>query len=75
MRVDPGTAAVSGALQRYATRGVFRGFSMRPGRGGRRDFRFTWLTREPIVISYDRTARALIFKRLLTKIVDFGAKR
>jgi hypothetical protein len=65
MRVDPGTAAVSGALQRYATRGVFRGFSMRPGQGGRRDFRFTWLTREPTVISYDRTAHALIFKRLL----------
>jgi hypothetical protein len=65
MRIDRGTAAVSGALQRYAARGVFRGFSMRPERGGRRDFRFTWLTRQPTVISYDRKAHALTFRRLL----------
>ena len=65
MRVDRGTAAVSGALQRYADRGVFGGFSMLAGRGGRRDFRFTWLTRQPTMISYDRKTHALTFSRLL----------
>ena len=71
MRVDRGTAAVAGALQRYAARGVFRGFSTHPGRGGRHDFRFTWLTRQPTVMSYDRRTRALTFTRLLPEVGSY----
>ena len=48
-------------LQRYADRGVFRGFSATRGRGGTQEFRFTWLTREPMVLSHDRAAATLTF--------------
>ena len=71
MRVDRGTAAVAGALQHYAARGVFRGFSMGPVRGGRHDFRFTWLTRQPTVVSYERSSRALTFRRLLPSAASY----
>lgn len=52
-------------LQQYADRGVFRGFSARTGRSGVQEFRFTWLTREPIVLRYDPRASSLLFKALL----------
>ena len=52
-------------LQHYADRGVFRGFSARTGRGGVQEFRFTWLTREPIVLRYDPRGSSLLFKELL----------
>jgi len=65
MRADRGTEAVSAALQRYAARGVFRGFSVLPDRKGRRDFRFTWLTRQPMTLAYDRASHRLDFRNLL----------
>lgn len=65
MRADRGTEAVSGALQRYAARGVFRGFSILPERNGRRNFRFTWLTRQPMTIAYEPKSRRLSFRNLL----------
>ena len=68
MRADRGTAAVSAALQRYAARGVFRGFSARPARNGRHDFRFTWLTRQPMTITYDPKSRRLSFRNLLPRV-------
>lgn len=71
MRADRGTAAVSRALQRYADRGVFRGFSARPGPRGRCDYRFAWLTRRPMRIGYDRKARTLSFTRLLPAVGSY----
>ncbi|MBI3402194.1 MAG: hypothetical protein HY048_12305 [Acidobacteria bacterium] len=65
MPVDHGTEAVSAALQRYAARGVFRGFSILPDRNGRRHFRFTWLTRQPITITYHAKSHRLDFRSLL----------
>jgi hypothetical protein len=53
------------ALQRYADRGVFRGFSIATGRGGRRHFSFTWLTRRPTTLSFEPKAGVLEFKHLL----------
>ena len=52
-------------LQQYADRGVFRGFSETTGRGGVREFRFTWLTREPMLLRYDPRRQTLTFKKLL----------
>jgi len=59
---------VADTLQRYADRGVFRRFSARPGRGGRREFRFEWLTRRPITLTYDPRTRALRFSNLLPAV-------
>jgi hypothetical protein len=61
-------ATVRDALQGYADRGVFRGFSETRGRGGTQEFRFTWLTREPMVLSHDHAARTLTFKQLLPEV-------
>jgi hypothetical protein len=61
-------ATVRDALQRYADRGVFRGFSETRGRGGTQEFRFTWLTRAPMVLSHDNAAGTLTFKRLLPEV-------
>jgi hypothetical protein len=52
-------------LQQYADRGVFRGLSEQAGRGGVREFRFTWLTRQPVVLRYDPRRLSLTFKELL----------
>ena len=52
-------------LQHYAARGVFRGLSERAGRGGVREFRFTWLTREPMRLRYDPHHQTLTFHELL----------
>ncbi|MBZ5559980.1 MAG: hypothetical protein LAO77_22190 [Acidobacteriia bacterium] len=75
MRADRGTAAVSAALQRYAARGVFRGFSARPARNGRHDFRFTWLTRQPMTITYDPKSRRLSFRNLLPRVGRYPGLR
>ncbi len=60
-----GSGAVARALQRYADRGVFRGFSVRTGRGGRLDFSFTWLTRRPTLLTYEPKTGVLSFRHLL----------
>lgn len=61
-------ARVRKALQQYADRGVFRGFSETRGRGGTQEFRFTWLTRAPMVLSHDGAAATLTFKELLPDV-------
>ena len=62
-------ATVRKALQQYADRGVFRGFSETRGRrSGTQEFRFTWLTREPMVLSHDSAAATLTFKELLPEV-------
>ena len=49
------------ALQTYADRGVFRGFSeSRPGQ-----FKFTWHLQHPMELSVDTAEHVLRFKRLL----------
>jgi hypothetical protein len=52
------------ALQAYADRGVFQGFSGRQRRG-LEEFRFTWLTREPTIVRFDPAAGTLTFVELL----------
>jgi hypothetical protein len=58
---------VARALQRYADRGVFRGFSSRRGRRGL-EFRFTWLMRQPMTLVYDPRAASLTFPNLLPRV-------
>jgi hypothetical protein len=55
---------VSTALQRYADRGVFRGFKADARPGGRLDFTFTWLTRRPFSARFDARSNALTFRSL-----------
>ena len=61
-------ATVRKALQQYADRGVFRGFSATRGRSSTQEFRFTWLTRAPMVLSHDGAAATLTFKELLPEV-------
>jgi len=56
---------VTRSLQRYADRGVFRALSSEPGRGGRVEFRLTWLTRESLTVTYEPRTGALTFRGLL----------
>jgi hypothetical protein len=60
-----GADGVAQALQGYANRGVFRGFSLRTGRGGRQEFSFTWLTPRPMMLTFEPKTDALVFKQLL----------
>lgn len=55
--------AVTAALQDYADRGVFRGFSVTQERG-RRVFRFLWLSRQTMTLTYDPRTAVLSFARL-----------
>lgn len=64
-REDAATREVSASLQRYADRGVFRGLSVSQGRNGRREFRFLWLTRVPMLVTYDPGTSTLAFPRLI----------
>lgn len=60
--------AVTSALQHYATRGVFRGFSVHPARGGKVEYHFMWLMRRPMVLAFDPAAGTLVFKHVLPGI-------
>jgi hypothetical protein len=60
--------SVRATLQAYADRGVFRDFSERQLRGGKQEFRFTWLTREPMVLIHDPATATLTFKELLPDV-------
>lgn len=69
-------AAVTSALERYATRGVFRGFSVHAARGGKIEYHFVWLMRRPMVLSFDPVAGALVFKQVfpgLGRMADVAA--
>lgn len=56
--------AVAAALQGYADRGVFRGFSVTVGPRGVQRFQFLWLTRRPMVLVFSPARRGLVFERL-----------
>jgi hypothetical protein len=62
---------VSAALQRYADRGVFRGFSAARAAGGRYEYTFRWLTPRPFTLVYDPARRLLSFRELFP---DVGAR-
>ncbi len=62
---------VSAALQQYADRGVFRGFSVAKATGGRYEYTFTWLMQRPFTLVYDPARRVLSFRELFP---DVGAR-
>lgn len=63
-----GAEAVGSALQHYADRGVFRGFSAHVGAAGRVEFRFVWLMRKPMVVAFDPRRGDIVFKNVLPGI-------
>lgn len=60
--------AVTSALQHYATRGVFRGFSVHAARAGKVEYRFMWLMRRQMVVVFDGVASTITFKAVLPGI-------
>ena len=62
------TDPVSSALQRYADRGVFRGFRAVPGSRGRVDYVFLWLLRRPMTATFDPRRRVLVFPALFPSV-------
>jgi hypothetical protein len=59
---------VTAALQQYADRGVFRGFSVAKQPGGRYQYGFTWLMRRPFTLTYDPVRGVLSFKDLFPEV-------
>ncbi len=55
-------------FQSYADRGVFRGFSASDGPGGLRQYRFTWLTRRPMLVTLSASRHALRFPHLFPSV-------
>lgn len=62
---------VTAALQQYADRGVFRGFSASRGTRGRYEYTFRWLMQRPFTLVYDPARRLLSFRELFP---DLGAR-
>ena len=60
--------AVRGCLKEYADRGVFRGYTERPGRLDRTLFRFSWLARKPYELQYDARTGAFVFLNALPNV-------
>ena len=58
-------AAVRRVLESYADRGVFRAFVEEAPRRGRHRFRFVWLKREPMVLTYETARETVAFPALL----------
>lgn len=67
-RLGRSVGDVGRTLQAYADRGVFRGFSERLGRAGRREFRFEWLTRRPVAVTFEAKTGRLTFRDLLPNV-------
>ena len=65
--------SVTAALQKYADRGVFRGFSATEVRGGRYDYTFRWLAPRSFTLGYNPARRVLSFKCLLPRITGRSA--
>lgn len=65
---DRGSSVVSRSLERYAARGVFRGFSVKQTRRGHLEFRFTWLTPQALTLTYNARHALLTFRNLLPGI-------
>jgi len=55
-------------LEEYAARGVFRGFSAGPERGGKATFRMVWHHDRPFELIFDPDAKTLVFPALLPAI-------
>lgn len=70
-RGDDGASQLTAALQSYADRGVFRGFRVDGGAGGRTDYFFTWLTRTPMRLRYDPLRHQLRFVDLLPRVSSY----
>jgi hypothetical protein len=62
------TDPVTAALQRYADRGVFRGFRAVPGARGRVDYVFLWLLRRPMTATFDARRGVLVFPALFPAV-------
>ncbi|HBE00657.1 MAG TPA: hypothetical protein DC060_21000 [Gemmatimonadetes bacterium] len=63
--VGDGVNAVRECLKAYADRGVFRGYTERPGRLGRVVFRFSWLARHPYELQYEPRTGTFVFLNAL----------
>lgn len=59
---------VTEVLQKYADRGVFRGFRATPLARGRVEYRFLWLTKKPVTAVFDPLRRRLTFPLALPQI-------
>jgi hypothetical protein len=63
-----GVNAVRECLKAYADRGVFRGYTERPGRLGRIVFRFSWLARSPYELQYEPRTGTFVFLNALPNV-------
>ena len=61
------------ALQAYADRGVFRGFSESKAARGEHSFTFEWLSRRPLRFTVDTENGVLKFKNLLPGVPTHSA--
>lgn len=59
---------VLACLQKYADRGIFRGFGVRPTHGGRLEWRFLWHGPAPHRLRLEPRRKALVFVDLLPGI-------
>ena len=64
----PAGAAAGLALREYAERGVFRGFAVASGQGGREDFEFRWLAGGTFHVRLDPRSRRLTFSDVLPNV-------
>ncbi len=64
---------VRAALQAYADRGVFRGFSDKKTRNGKAAFTFLWQTQRPLEFIADTNNGTLAFKNLLPDVPSGSA--
>jgi hypothetical protein len=67
-RIQP-LAVVSGQLQAYAQRGVFRSFSQTRAESRVAEFSFYWLWNLPFHLSFDGKRKTLSFKKLLPGVL------
>lgn len=61
-------------LQAYADRGVFRGFSVRALRDGRRTYTFVWLTRRAMTVRFDPRSNSLEAPALFPQVEARGTR-
>jgi hypothetical protein len=62
------TDVITDILQKYADRGVFRGFQTATRSGGRREYRFIWLIDQPFTLTFDPRSNRLACVKLFAKI-------
>lgn len=65
---------VTRTLHAYASRGVFRGFSVRDQRDGRRTYTFLWLTRRPMTVRFDPRSDSLDVPALFPQVEAGGTR-